>query len=66
MRDKNGKKENRNFEWYDQGYSLDIVYLDFSKAFGKVPHKRFIKKLDGYGIQENVSRWIAEWIEDRK
>ena len=56
----------RVFEWYDQGDSLDIIYLDFSKAFDKVPHKRLIKKLEGYGIQENVLRWIAEWLENRE
>ena len=38
----------RIFEWYDQLNSLDIIYLDFSKAFDKVPHKRLIKKLEGY------------------
>ena len=56
----------RIFEWYDKGDSLNIIYLDFSEAFDKVPHKRLIKKLEGYGIQENVLRWIAEWIKDRK
>ena len=30
----------RIFEWYDQGDSRDIIYLDFSKAFDKVPCKR--------------------------
>ena len=35
----------RIFEWYDQGDSLDIIYLDFSKEFDKVPHKRLIKKI---------------------
>ena len=50
----------RIFEWYDQGDSLDIIYLDFSKAFDKVPHQRLIKKLEGYGIQGNVLRWLAE------
>ena len=49
-------------EWFDQGESLDIIYLDFSKAFDK----RLIKKLECYGIQGNVLRWIAEWLEDRK
>ena len=53
----------RIFEWYDQG---DYIYFDFSKPFEKVPHKRFIKKLEGYGIQRNVLIWIAEWLEDRK
>ena len=49
-----------------QGDSLDILYLDFSKAFDKFPHKRLIKKLEVYGIQENVLRWLAKWLEDRK
>ena len=55
----------RIFEWNDEGNSLDI-YLDFSKAFDKVPYNRLIKKLGGYGIQENVLRWIAEWLRERK
>ena len=37
----------------DQGDSLDIIYLDFNKAFDKVPHKRLIEKIEGYGIQGN-------------
>ena len=56
----------RIFEWYDKVDSLDIIYLDFNKAFGKVSHKKLIKKLDCYGIQENVLRWIAKCLEDRK
>ena len=54
------------FKWYDKGDSLDIIYLAFSKAFDKVPHKMLIQKLEGYGIQENVLRWIAKWLQDRK
>ena len=50
----------RIFEWYDKGDSLDIIYLDFHKAFDKVPHKRLIIKLEGYGIQRNVLRWTTE------
>ena len=49
----------RIFEWHDKGDSLDIIYLDFNKAMDKVPTKRLLQKLEGYGIQENVSRWIA-------
>ena len=56
----------RIFEWYDKGESLDIIYLDFSKAFDTILHRKVIKKLDCYGIQGNVLRWIAEWLEDRK
>ena len=56
----------RIFEWYDKVDSFDIMYLDFSKAFDKVPHKSLIKKLEGYGIQGNVLIRIAKLLEDRK
>lgn len=30
----------------DQGYEVDVIYLDFCKAFDKVPHKRLLAKID--------------------
>ena len=50
----------------DEGDPLDIIYLDFAKAFDKVPHKRLIKKLEAHGIAGNVSRWIKNWLTDRR
>ena len=35
-------------EWtsaLDYGYSIDVVYLDYSKAFDLIPHHRMISKL---------------------
>src|SRR5215813_148701 len=34
----------------DNGNAVDILYLDFAKAFDKVPHQRLIKKVLAYGI----------------
>ena len=29
----------------DKGYALDIIFLDFSKAFDKVPSRRLLREL---------------------
>ena len=50
----------------DSGESADIVYLDFAKAFDKVPHKRLLAKLSASGINGNVLKWIEAWLTDRK
>ena len=30
----------------DNGNDVDIIYLDFCKAFNKIPHGRLLKKLE--------------------
>ena len=34
----------------DEGSPVDIIYLDFQKAFDKVPHQRLILKLKSHGL----------------
>ena len=36
--------------YIDRGYPMDVIYLDFQKAFDKVPHKRLLMKLAAHGI----------------
>ena len=43
-----------------QGDLLDIIYIDFSKGFDKVPYKILIKKIERLWDSGNVLRWIAE------
>lgn len=38
--------------WMDEGRAVDIVYLDFSKAFNTVPHNILIGKLRKCGLDE--------------
>jgi hypothetical protein len=49
----------------DEGSSADIFYLDFAKAFDKVPHERLLVKLEAKGITGKVKEWIREWLRDR-
>ena len=50
----------------DQGNSVDVVHLDFAKAFGNVPHKRLIQKCEGLGIKGSILKWVQEWLSGRK
>ena len=43
----------------------DVILLDFSKAFDKVPHQRLLYKLDFYGVRGVLKNWIAAFLQDR-
>ena len=51
-------------KWVDEGSPVDIIYLDFQKAFDKVPHQRLILKLKSHGI--GISIIIEQWLTDRR
>ena len=47
------------------GNVVDSIYLDFSKAFDTVPHRRLIGKLESYGIRGDTLEWIKGFLQDR-
>ena len=40
----------------DNGKDVAVIYLDFCKAFDKVPHRRLLKKLWAYGIRGKAKK----------
>ena len=50
----------------DRGNNNDVAYLDFAKAFDKVPHARLLIKLKALGVNNQVSSWIEAWLRDRR
>ena len=42
-------------KWIDVGSPVDIIYLDFQKAFDKVPHQRLLLKLKAHGIGDSIT-----------
>ena len=49
----------------EHGEPFDIIFTDFSKAFDSVPHKRLMVKLEGYGINGDILRWIRSFLTGR-
>jgi ribonuclease P/MRP protein subunit RPP40 len=48
------------------GEPVDVIYLDFQKAFDKAPHERLLSKLKATGINGKLLRWIRQWLTGRK
>lgn len=44
---------------------MDVVFIDFSKAFDKVPHRRLLWKLRNLGIEGKVFSWISDFLQGR-
>ena len=54
------------YEMYEERRAVDIIYLDFQKAFDKVPHRKLLNKVESHGISVHIHRWISDWFCDRK
>ncbi len=46
--------------------SLDTVYPDFQKVFGRALHNKLIFKVTQIGIAGNVHNWTKNWLNNRK
>ncbi|CAM4715659.1 unnamed protein product, partial [Lepidochelys kempii] len=49
----------------DEGKVVDVLFLDFSKAFDTVSHSIVASKLKKYGLDEWTIRWIESWLDCR-
>ena len=49
----------------DDGKAVDVVYLDFSKAFDTVSHIILTAKLRKCGLDDQVVRWTVNWLKER-
>jgi Reverse transcriptase (RNA-dependent DNA polymerase) len=51
----------------DNGNPADVFYLDFAKAFDKVPvpRERLLVKLEVKGVTGKLNTWIGNWLRGR-
>jgi hypothetical protein len=45
---------------------VDVIFLDFAKAFDSVPHQRLLLKLSAHGIKGKLLKWIKDFLYSRK
>ena len=50
----------------DEDGEVDLIYLDFMKAFDSVPHKRLLSKLASYGIKGKTLDIINAFLCSRQ
>ena len=53
-------------ESLDKKNPVDAAYLDYGKAFDRVPHERLLVKLHAYGIRGKLLDWIRSFLSHRK
>ena len=49
-------------ESLDNGENVDDIYMDFQKAFDKVPHKCLLTKMRSYGLGGETQDWVKAFI----
>ena len=49
----------------EQGLNVDVVYLDFAKAFDKVDFNIVLQKIRNLGIGGNLYSWIESFLTNR-
>ncbi|KAK4828333.1 LOW QUALITY PROTEIN: hypothetical protein QYF61_025802 [Mycteria americana] len=49
----------------DEGKAVDVVYLDFSKAFDTVSHSILLEKLPAHGWDRCTLCWVKNWLDGR-
>ena len=50
----------------DKHENVDMIYLNFKKAFDSVPHKRLIGVLRQYGVTGRTLNWITDFLSGRQ
>ena len=50
----------------DAGIGIDVIYLDYRKAFDTVPQRRLLIKLQKLGIEGRLLKWIEAFLSSRQ
>ena len=46
-----------------EGKAVDVVYMDFSKAFDTVSYSILLEKLAAHGLDKCTLHWVKKWLD---
>ena len=50
----------------DRSLGIDVLYINFEKAFDKVQHNLLIDKLDTIDLRGKLLYWFESYLSNRK
>ena len=50
----------------EEGSGLDVIYLDYKKAFDTVPHQKLLQKLKTLRLGDVLTKWIEQFLLRRQ
>ena len=50
----------------EKGSNVDVIYLDFAKAFDKLDFNITLQKLKQLGVDGKIGRWLHSFLTDRQ
>ena len=56
------------YDWsiaLNDGNSVDVIYVDFKRAFDSIVHSKLLYKLQCYGICGKLLAWISAFLHGR-
>ncbi len=46
----------------DEGHTVDVIFLDFAKAFDSVNHRFLLAKMKSFSLGDDFVRWIEAYL----
>ena len=50
----------------DKGFKVDVIFVDFKKAFNTIDHKILKFKLQAAGLSGDVHNWLVNYLTNRQ
>jgi len=50
----------------EEGFGLDVIYLDYRKAFDTVPHQKLLQKLRRLWLGDALTKCVGQFLLGRQ